>query len=147
MLEINLTRFSSLNRDIIFNFSTDIERFSELLPKYFKSLTITNSCNSEYFVTENISFLGKILETQTKHVIKKPSIHEIHILTGPLRHSSFLEFYETLGNGTKISIEINLQFNGVFKLFYILRYFIKKQINKILDEFILACKNKKINQV
>ena len=68
MLKIKLVRYSNLERDVIFDISTDIERFSKLLPKYFKSLQITKSCNSEYLVTEKISFLGKILETQTKHV-------------------------------------------------------------------------------
>jgi hypothetical protein len=147
MLKIKLVRYSNLERDVIFGISTDIERFSKLLPKYFKSLQITKSGNSEYFVTEKISFLGKILETQTKHVVKKPDIHEIHLLTGPLRNSSFLEFYEISDNGTKVTVEINLQFKGVFRSFSIFRYFIKKQVNKILDEFLLACENKKMNHV
>jgi len=147
MQKIKLVRYSSLERDVIFGISTDIERFSKLLPKYFKSLQITKSCNSEYFVTEKISFLGKILETQTKHVVKKPDIHEIHILTGPLRNSSFLEFYEISDDGTKVTVEVNLQFNGVFRLFSLFRYFIKKQVNKILDEFLLSCENKKMNHV
>ncbi|MDH3617171.1 MAG: hypothetical protein OEM89_00425 [Nitrosopumilus sp.] len=147
MLKIKLVRYSNLERDVIFDISTDIEGFSKLLPKYFKSLKITKSCDSEYFVTEKISFLSKTMETQTKHVVKKPDIHEIHILTGPLRNSSFLEFYETSDDGTKVTIEVNLQFNGVFRLFSIFTYLIKKQVNKILDEFLLSCENKKMNHV
>ena len=147
MLKIKLVRYSNLKRDVIFDISTDIERFSKLLPKYFKSLQITKSSNSEYLVTEKISFLGKILETQTKHVVKKPDIHEIHLLTGPLRNSSFLELYEISDKGTKVTIEVNLQFKGVFRLFSIFGFFIKKQVNKILDEFLLACENKKMNHV
>ncbi|HUT06507.1 MAG TPA: SRPBCC family protein, partial [Nitrosopumilaceae archaeon] len=147
MLKIKLVRYSNLERDVIFDISTDIERFSKLLPKYFKSLQITKSSNSEYLVTEKISFLGKILETQTKHVVKKPDIHEIHLLTGPLRNSSFLELYEISDKGTKVTIEVNLQFKGVFRLFSIFGFFIKKQVNKILDEFLLACENKKMNHV
>jgi hypothetical protein len=147
MLELKFTRYSNLERSGIFDISTDIERFSKLLPKYFKSLKITNYNNSEFFVTEKISFLGKTLETQTKHVVKKPNIHEIHILTGPLTDSCFIEIYENFENGTKVTIEVNLQFKGVFRVFSIFRYLIKKQMNKILDEFLLACENKKMKHV
>ncbi len=147
MLELKLIRYSNLDRSIIFGISTNIESFSKLLPKYFKSLQITNSYNSEYFVTEKISFLGKTLETQTKHVIKKPNIHEIHILTGPLRNSSFIEYYEDSKNGTKITIKVSLKFNGFFKLFLIFKPFFQRQMEKIMDEFLLACEQKKIHSV
>ena len=82
------------------------------------------------------------METKTKHVIKKPNIHEIHILTGPLSNSSFKEFYEENTNGTKITIEVQLNLKGFFKLFSPFGYFIRFQMNKIFDEFLLSCENK-----
>ncbi len=141
MLKINLIRNSKLERDLIFKLSTDIEDFSKLLPKYFQSLKITDSNNSGLFVDEKISFLGRTLTVKTKHVIKKPDFHSIHILTGPLRGSSFVERYESKSFGTKIIIDVNLKFNGLGRIFYFLSFFINKQINKVMDEFVLACES------
>jgi ribosome-associated toxin RatA of RatAB toxin-antitoxin module len=141
MLKINLTRNSKLERDFIFKLSTDIENFSKLLPKYFQSLKITGSNNSELFVDEKITFLGRAFTVKTKHVIKKPDFHSIHILTGPLRGSSFVEMYESKSFGTKIIIDVHLKFNGLGRFFYLLSFFLHKQINKVMDEFILACES------
>lgn len=139
MLKINLVRNSRLDRDFIFKLSTDVENFSKLLPKYFQSLKITGSNNSELFVDEKISFLGRTLTVKTKHLIKKPDLHSIHILSGPLRGSSFMELYESKSFGTKIIIDVNLKFNGFGRILYFLSFFIDKQINKVMDEFVLAC--------
>lgn len=141
MLKINLIRNSKLERDLIFKLSTDIENFSKLLPKYFQSLKITDFNNSGLFVDEKISFLGRTLTVKTKHVIKKPNLHSIHILTGPLKGSSFVERYESKPFGTKIIIDVNLKFNGLGRIFYFLSFFIHKQINKVMDEFVLACES------
>jgi hypothetical protein len=54
MVELKLTCYSSLERSVIFDISTNIERFSKLLPKYFESLQITNSKNSELIKTTKI---------------------------------------------------------------------------------------------
>lgn len=139
MLKINLVRNSKLDRDFIFKLSTDVENFSKLLPKYFQSLKITGSNNSELFVDEKISLLGRTLTVKTKHLIKKPDLHSIHILSGPLRGSSFMELYESKSFGTKIIIDVNLKFNGLGRILYFLSFFIRKQINKVMDEFVLAC--------
>ncbi|MFB5607808.1 MAG: hypothetical protein ACE5RI_06755 [Candidatus Nitrosomaritimum yanchengensis] len=141
MLKINLIRNSKLERDLIFKLSTDIENFSKLLPKYFQSLKITDFNNSGLFVDEKISFLGRTLTVKTKHVIKKPNLHSIQILTGPLKGSSFVERYESKPFGTKIIIDVNLKFNGLGRIFYFLSFFIHKQINKVMDEFVLACES------
>lgn len=143
MLKINLVRNSKLERDFIFKLSTDVEHFSNLLPKYFQSLKITGSNNSELFVDEKISFLGRTIMVKTKHLIKKPDLHSIHILTGPLRGSSFVELYESKSFGTKIIIDVNLKFNGLSRILYFLSFFIHKQINKVMDEFVLACESRR----
>lgn len=142
MLKIHLVRNSKLDRDFIFKLSTDIENFSKLLPKYFRSLKITGSNNSELLVDEKISFLGRTLTVKTKHLIKKPDLHSIHILTGPLRGSSFVERYESKSFGTEIIIDVNLKLNGLGRILYFLSFFIHKQINKVMNEFVLACESR-----
>lgn len=139
MLIFELSRKTSMARKNIFDLSTDIENFSNLMPKYFNSLRITETRNSEIFVNEDLSFLGTTLRVQTKHKILKPNIHEIHILSGPLAGSSFVEFYDEFDSGTKVKIKVFLKFNGFLKLLYVMKFFIIKKINKIMDEFIDCC--------
>lgn len=128
-----------MDRDAIFSISINIENFSKLMPQYFKSLEITKKVNSVFFVDEKISFFTKGIKIKTKHVIKNPNIHEIHILSGPLQNSSFIEAYENSSAGTEITIIVNLNFNGIFKLFYLFKPLLENRINKIMDEFVSAC--------
>ena len=138
-MKLTLQRVTQIKRDSIFKLSTDIEGFSKLMPKYFKSLIITNSNNSDFFVLEKISFLGKPMMVKTKHVILPLSTHEIHILSGPLKYSTFHEIYEESRYGTSITIHVNLQFNGMAKFLLIFNIFLKYKIKKIMDEFIKSC--------
>lgn len=142
MLKLVISRTTDIERDKIFSISVNIEQFSKLMPKYFKSLQITNKINSEYFVDEEISFFTKSIWIQTKHIVKNPDIHEIHILSGPLKNSSFIETYQSLIKGTKVTIIVTLKFNGIFKFLYIFKPLIENRINKIMDEFISACEQK-----
>ena len=145
MLKFVIKRNSKIPREKIFSISIAIEQFSNLMPKYFKSLKITNKVNSEIFVDEEILFLSKGFKVQTKHVVKNPNIHEIHILSGPLKNSSFIETYEDSLTGTEVTIIVNLNFNGISKLFYLLKPLIENRINKVMDEFISACDLKSID--
>ena len=139
MLKFLLHRRTSLDRDRIFELSTNLENFSKLFPKYFKSLKIIHENDSELLVEEELSILGIRRKIQTKHQIQKPNIHRIWILSGPLAGSSFVEYYEEISNGTDVTIEVNLCFNNTFVIFYPLKKFVKKQVNKIMDEFIYQC--------
>jgi len=142
MLSIKLVRYSKINRDFIFGISTDIEQFSNLMPKYFKSLNIIKSKESELIVSEDISFLWTSINVKTKHLIKIPDTHQIHIVSGPLNGTTFNEIYESKGNETKITIDVYIQFNGLCKILYVFQPLIKKQVAKVMDEFILACENR-----
>ncbi|NIM25920.1 MAG: hypothetical protein GTN97_02145 [Nitrosopumilaceae archaeon] len=102
-------------------------------------MKITQANNSELLVEEELSFLRIRRKIQTKHNIQKPNIHKIWILSGPLKGSSFVEYYEKASKGTAITIEVNLSFNNIFVIFYPLQKFVKNQVNKIMDEFIYQC--------
>lgn len=145
MLKVCLERFSKINRDTIFALSTDIEEFPKIMPKYFKSLKIRSTSNSELFVSEEINFLGFSLCVKTRHKISPPNLHEIHILTGPLKNSVFSEKYDEFENGTKVTIHVNLEFNGFAKLFSLFGFFLERKINKVMDEFIISCEKQSLN--
>ena len=139
MLKFVIKRETEVDRDKIFSLSTNIEQFPKLMPKYFKSLTIKEKRNSDFYVEEEILFLKNTFKVKTKHLIKSPNIHEIHILSGVFKNSSFIESYEISNGRTQVIILVNLKFNGLFKFLYLFRSLIAHRISKTMDEFIFNC--------
>ena len=136
MIRFTLKKNSRIIRDKLYSVSIDIENFSNLMPKYFKSVIIRKSIVNEIFVDEKIHFLGSFLDLKTKHVIIYPRIHEVHILSGPLRGSSFIESYDETSYGTNVIIDVSIKFNGVSKLFLAFGFLIKRLMARVMDEFL-----------
>ena len=141
MSSFNLIHKSNLERDIIFKISTDVENFHNIMPKYFKSLQIVSNSLNEKIVLESIDFLGKRIKIKTKHIILKPDIHKVFILTGPAKGTSFIETYMSNSNGTEISILVDLKLNGVLKLIPFLKFLLLKRMNSVMSEFIVCAES------
>jgi hypothetical protein len=108
------------------------------MPEYFKSLIVVKDNSSEKIVLEKISFLGQTITVKTKHVILPPNTHEVFILSGPLKGTSFIENYEISSNGTDIVISVNLEINGLLKLIPFLNHFLAKKMSSVMNEFITS---------
>lgn len=141
MKSFNLHRHSSLNRDVVFKISTNVANFHNIMPTYFKSLNVVKDDHTEKIVLEKISFLGQTISVKTKHVILPPNIHEVFILSGPLRETSFIENYEISPNGTDILISVNLQINGLLKLIPFLNKLLARKMSSVMNEFIDCAEN------
>ena len=134
----NLIQKSNLERDLIFSISTDVENFHKIMPKYFKSLKIISDSLNEKVVLESIDFLGRKIKIKTKHVIVKPNVHKVFILTGPVRGTSFIETYDSTLSGTSISILVDLKLHGILKLIPFLKILVLKKMNSVMSEFIIC---------
>ena len=134
----NLIQTSKLDRDTIFKISTDVENFHKIMPKYFKSLKIISNSLNEKVVLESIDFLGRKIKIKTKHVIVKPNVHKVFILTGPVRGTSFIETYDSTLSGTSISILVDLKLHGILKLIPFLKILVLKKMNSVMSEFIIC---------
>ena len=134
----NLIQRSNLERDIIFAISTDVENFHKIMPKYFKSLKIISDSLNEKIVLESIDFLGRKIKIKTKHIIVKPNVHKVFILTGPVRGTSFIETYDSILSGTSISILVDLKLHGILKLIPFLKILVLKKMNSVMSEFIIC---------
>ena len=132
----NLIQTSKLDRDTIFKISTDVENFHKIMPKYFKSLKIISNSLNEKVVLESIDFLGRKIKIKTKHVIVKPNVHKVFILTGPVKDTSFIETYDSTLSGTSISILVDLKLHGILKLIPFLKILVLKKMNSVMSEFI-----------
>lgn len=138
MKTFRLRRTSFLSQKQIFCISTDIANFHKVLPKYFKSLEIIEDHEYEKIVIEKIKFLGFSLKIRTKHVILPPGIHEVHILSGPLKNSSFIELYSDSEKGSVVTIDVNLKFSRFLSMFGFLSGYISRQMVLVMDQFIIA---------
>ncbi len=97
---------------------------------------------NEKIVLEKISFLGFVVQVKTRHVIIPTNIHKVYILTGPLKGTSFIEFYNSTQNGTEIIIDLNIKFFGILKVFNFLKGYVVNQMMIVMDEFICSAENK-----
>ena len=141
MSDFNLVQKSELERDMIFKISTDIENFHKIMPKYFESLKIITNSTNEKIVLESINFLGRKIKIKTKHIILKPNVHKVFILTGPAKGTSFIETYTSSSTGTNISILVNLKLNGILKLIPFLKILLLKRMNSVMSEFIICAEH------
>jgi len=136
LTSFNLSGTSSLNRDIVFKISTDVNNFHSIMPNYFKSLDIISEDKSGIVVSEKINFLGQSVNVKTKHRVLPPNMHKVFILTGPLKGTSFFENYESSSSGTLILISVNLKINGFLKYIPFVKKILRKKMSHVMLEFI-----------
>ena len=141
MSGFNLVQKSNLESSVIFQISTDVENFHKIMPKYFKSLKIISNSLTEKIVLESINFLGMKIKIKTKHIILKPNVHKVFILTGPAKGTSFIETYSPSSTGTDISILVHLKLNGFLKLIPFLKILLLKRMNSVMSEFIICAES------
>ena len=142
MKNLRFCKTSTLPPQQIFHISTDIANFHLILPKYFKSLKIIKDEHNEKIVLEKISFLGLVIQVKTRHVIIPTSVHKVYILSGPLKGTSFIEFYNSTQNGTEIIMDLNIKFSGILQVFNFLKGYVVNQMMVVMDEFICSAENK-----
>ena len=136
-----MKKYSSASRDDLFQISTDIEKFDSIMPNYFKSLSIVEESSKEKFVDEQITFLGKTVNVRTKHVVIPPNMHEVYILTGSLKGTSFIENYSESDSGTEVTITVSLHLNGFLRFIPFIQKIIVKRMEFVMTEF-LSCAEK-----
>jgi len=136
MTIFHLSGKSLLNRESVFSISTDVKNFHNIMPNYFKSLDIVSEDESGIVVLEKINFLGQSVNVKTKHLVLPPNVHKVFILTGPLKGTSFIEYYEESSSGTLIFISVNLKINGLLKFIPFIENILRKKMSHVMLEFI-----------
>ena len=136
MSKFSFEKEVNIDRDKFFAISTDYEKFTEILPNYFKELKIVEKNGNVTKIFETLRFLGKTVSVTTEHVVEKPDRHIVRMLDGQAKGTIFDERYEKVGKKTKVTIKVNFVLSGGLK---ILGVFAKSKIQtnmeKVLDEF------------
>jgi hypothetical protein len=81
------------------------------------------------------------IKIKTKHIILKPNVHKVFILSGPAKGTSFIETYNSNSTGTDISILVDLKLNGFLKLIPFLKILLLKRMSSVMSEFIICAES------
>ncbi len=142
MPKFSFVKEVDIDRDEFFAISTNYEKFTEILPDYFKELKIIESEGNVTKIFETLSFLGKTVDVTTEHIVEKPDRHIVKMLDGQAKGTIFDERYEKVGEKTRVTIKVDFVLSGGLK---ILGMFAKSKIQssmeKVLEEFANYAKN------
>ena len=134
--KINFEKIVKAERNKVFNIAANYEQFQKILPKYFPSIRVLSIRGNTSVVEEHIRVAGRELVMMTKHVTTFPELHEVFVIGGDAKGSHIIERYESIKDGTKITVEADLTLSGSFKLIaFFGKANIKKGFTKIMDEF------------
>ena len=142
MSKFSFVKEVDIDRDEFFAISTNYEKFTEILPDYFKELKIIETNGNVTKIFETLSFLGKTVNVTTEHIVEKPDRHIVKMLDGQAKGSIFDEKYEKVGDKTKVTIEVDFVLTGGLKILGIFaKSKIENSMKMVLDEFATYAKN------
>jgi len=134
--KISFEKIVKAERTVVFDIAANYKNFQKTLPKYFPSIRVCSVRDNVAVVEEHIRISGKELVMMTKHVTKYPELHEVFVIGGDAKGSHIIERYESVKEGTKITVEVDLNLRGPLKLVAFFRKArIQKGFVKIMDEF------------
>jgi len=85
---------------------------------------------------------GREFVMMVKHVIDEPTLHEIFVIGGDAKGTHIINRFESIPQGTKMTIEFDWKLKGMIKLIYFFnKTNLLREYSKILDEFALIAEN------
>ena len=136
MPKFTFEKIVKADRNKVFDIAANYEEFQNTLPQYFPSIRVRSVRDNVAVVEEHVKVSGKELVMMTKHVTKYPEIHEVFVIGGDAKGSHIVEKYDTVPEGTKITVDADIKLKGVLK---IAGFFGKSRIVKgfdtIMEEF------------
>lgn len=122
------------DRSKVFSTITDFESLPNRLPEFFKSIKVVNREGSTIVIEESARMAGRDITQTTKHILTPPQKHEVFILDGDAKDSHIVETYESVAEGTKITVDGDFNLAGKLKLVgFLAKGKIEKSISEVMD--------------
>ena len=135
MPKINYEKIVKADIKKVFDILSNYKQFEKLLPEYFPSIKIRSIREETAVIEEHIKLSDHELVMMVKHVTRFP-VHEVFVIGGDLKGSHIIEKYESIPQGTKITVSEDIKLKGKLK---IIEFLGKKRFidgfSKIMDEF------------
>ena len=136
MPKIHFEKIVKAERKKVFDIAANYKEFQKTLPEFFTSIRVRSTRDNVSIVEEHVRISGKELVMMTKHVIQYPETHEVFVIGGDAKGSHIVEKYESVDEGTKITVDADIKLKGVLKIVGFFRKGkITKGFSKIMDEF------------
>jgi ribosome-associated toxin RatA of RatAB toxin-antitoxin module len=134
--KVKVEKIIKANREMIFNLVTDFENLSERFPQFFKSVKVISREGNTVTTEDNAMMAGREVHQTTKHILTPPRIDEVYLLSGDAKDSHIVTKYESIPEGTKITVEGDFKLAGKLKLVgFMAKGKIEKGIAEVMDEF------------
>ena len=134
--KISFEKIIKAERNHVFDIAANYADFQKTLPKYFPSIRVRSVRDNVAVVEEHVRIAGKELVMMTKHITKYPELHEVFVIGGDAKGSHIVEKYESIKEGTKVTVKADIKLRGPLKLAaFFGKSKIQKGFTKIMDEF------------
>jgi len=135
--KFSLERIVNVKREFIYDIFSNYENYQKLFPQYFPSIRIISVRDNVAVVEEHMNLGGKELVMMTKHITKKPIMHEIFVIGGDIKGSYIKEQFVEHLEGTKILVDVNLKLDKKMKISTLFgKNKFQENYAKILNDFI-----------
>lgn len=142
MTEVTFEKFTKLSQDHIFDAATNYESFQNLLSEFYPSVRIISKRPTTTLVEAHLILSGKEFVVMQKHVIEKPSIHEIFFVGGDAKGTHITEKYEQSSDGTKVTLIVDFKYKGSMRFSGLFgKGDVEKEFSKIMDKLIENAEN------
>jgi ribosome-associated toxin RatA of RatAB toxin-antitoxin module len=134
--KFNFEKIIKAERNKVFEIASNYKDFEKKLPEFFPSIRVRSVRGDTAVVEEHVSLSGREIIMMTKHVTKYPDIHEVFVIGGDAKGSHVIERYQSIPEGTKISVEADIKLQGKLKIVgFFAKNKIKNDFIKIMDAF------------
>ena len=136
MPRIRFEKVVRAERERVFDILTDYAGYESRLPRFFPSVRIRSCRGDVSVVEERLRIAGRELVMMTRHVVRRPELHELFVLGGDAKGSRIIERYAPASGGTRITVDADIRLRGSMM---ITGLFAGKKIHdglcEIMDEF------------
>ncbi len=129
MSKITIEKIIKADITKVYNIITDYENFEKNFAKYFPSIRIRSERDNVSVIEEHVILDKKEFVMMTKHVKTPTTLHEIIVIGGDCKGSHIVERYESVHQGTKLTVEAD------FKLGLFRKPNVSQGLQDIVDEF------------
>jgi len=139
--KFSLERIVDAKREFVFEIFSNFENYPKLFPQHFPSIRVRSIRNNVSVVEEYLHLGNKEFLIMAKHVSDVPLSHDVFVIGGDIKGSSFKEKFIVYENRTKILIDVEIKIKGKLKISGIFgKNTCELDYVKILDDFIKITK-------
>jgi hypothetical protein len=136
-LTMSFTEELSAPRRSVFREITDYDNLQEKLPNVFLSIRVLERSKNHVVTEESFSVMGAVVTQRSDHRFKRPTTHEVKILSGDLRGSSIVERYsDSAEGGTIVRVDADFMLGGFLSFLpsFVARPLIEGSVRRVFTE-------------